>query len=339
VKKICIYTLLAISSFHVAVVHSQWSKGKYAGSFLETGVGARALGMGGAHVAVANDVTSIYWNPAGLAWMTMLQIHGMHAERFSGVVNWDFLGIASPVRENMSFGLGFFRLGVDGIPITSLRDPSRALGEIYYDESGKRVRNDPIVEKIVNDNEMAFLLSFALKKNRIAYGANVKVIRKSVGEYGAWGIGFDAGLMIRTFHALQVGVTILDATSTLLAWKGGQKELIRPHAKFGIAYPFKVSQFHILPLLDTHIGLENRGSNSQFNIGTLEGEIGFGLEVDYVNRVAFRIGLDRGQLTTGAGFSVSAFRLDYGFADHFDLGNTHRISLTVSWDKQLLLKL
>ena len=30
-------------------------------------IGARALGMGGAFVGLANDGTALYWNPAGLA--------------------------------------------------------------------------------------------------------------------------------------------------------------------------------------------------------------------------------------------------------------------------------
>jgi len=34
--------------------------------FLEIGVGARAIGMGGAFVATANDVSALYWNPAGI---------------------------------------------------------------------------------------------------------------------------------------------------------------------------------------------------------------------------------------------------------------------------------
>ena len=40
---------------------------KYAAEFLTTGVRARALGMGGAYVAVANDATASFWNPAVLA--------------------------------------------------------------------------------------------------------------------------------------------------------------------------------------------------------------------------------------------------------------------------------
>ena len=39
---------------------------KYSNEFLAIGVGARALGMGSAYTAVVNDVTSGYWNPAGL---------------------------------------------------------------------------------------------------------------------------------------------------------------------------------------------------------------------------------------------------------------------------------
>ena len=38
---------------------------KYAGEFLKIPVGARAIGMGGAFVAVTDDATAPYWNPAG----------------------------------------------------------------------------------------------------------------------------------------------------------------------------------------------------------------------------------------------------------------------------------
>ena len=39
-------------------------------NFLEIGVGSGPTAMGDAYVAVANDVSSIYWNPAGLANLT-----------------------------------------------------------------------------------------------------------------------------------------------------------------------------------------------------------------------------------------------------------------------------
>ena len=36
-------------------------------SFLKFGMGARAVGMGEAFTSISGDISSVYWNPAGLA--------------------------------------------------------------------------------------------------------------------------------------------------------------------------------------------------------------------------------------------------------------------------------
>ena len=59
--------LLTTLIFLSSSLNAQTVIAKYAGEFMALGVGGRALGMGGAFVAVANDVTSGYYNPAGLA--------------------------------------------------------------------------------------------------------------------------------------------------------------------------------------------------------------------------------------------------------------------------------
>ncbi|MEK9136891.1 MAG: UPF0164 family protein, partial [Bacteroidota bacterium] len=63
---------------------------KYAGEFISLGVGGRALGMGGAFVALANDVTAGYWNPAGLSHIYYPQFTLMHDEQFGSLVNYDY---------------------------------------------------------------------------------------------------------------------------------------------------------------------------------------------------------------------------------------------------------
>ena len=55
---------------------------KYAGEFLKVPVGARAVGMGGAFTAVADDATAIWWNPAGMVYLPYHEVLPQHAEKF-----------------------------------------------------------------------------------------------------------------------------------------------------------------------------------------------------------------------------------------------------------------
>src|SRR5580765_3451315 len=52
--------------------------------FLEIPVGASAIGMGSAFVSVANDATSLYWNPAGSAALTQNQFVAVHTGWIAG---------------------------------------------------------------------------------------------------------------------------------------------------------------------------------------------------------------------------------------------------------------
>ena len=270
-RKTILYILTFITCHYT---YGDLSSGKYSGEFLKTGVGARALGMGGAYVAVADDITSIYWNPAGLVSIDTYQLHGMHSERFAGIVKWDFIGFGMPLKTNMAFGIGFFRLGVDAIPFTALRDPERDIGEIFIDEQGRTVINDVYAVQYYNDTEMAFVLSFAKKRSdNFSFGGNIKIIRKSVAQYSAWGLGFDFGILLKPYREMKVGVVLFDGTSTLVAWNTKEKEIIIPHIKAGLAYPFHTSRFRFIPVFDIRIGGEHQGNASQLSWGRMPIEL------------------------------------------------------------------
>ena len=64
---------------------------KYAGAFMENGGGARALALGGAFTAVADDPSASFWNPAGLATFEDQEILVMHSERFGDLIDRDFV--------------------------------------------------------------------------------------------------------------------------------------------------------------------------------------------------------------------------------------------------------
>src|ERR1700686_528672 len=76
-------------------------------------VGERAQGMGGAFVAVADDASAIYWNPAGLANIyafdaQMSLSHLGHLAGTAGVTDsthTSLLGVAVP-----AIGVGYYRV-------------------------------------------------------------------------------------------------------------------------------------------------------------------------------------------------------------------------------------
>ena len=69
---------------------------RYAGEFLNVGAGARALGMGGAFVAVADDGTTAYWSPGGLPALTSKEISFMYCQQFKNLVKTNYISYVHP---------------------------------------------------------------------------------------------------------------------------------------------------------------------------------------------------------------------------------------------------
>ncbi len=308
---------------------------KYAGDFMSVGAGARALGMGGAYVAVADGSIASYWNPAGLMQLQYPEIHLMHAERFAGVVKYNFATAAWPRSRNGTFGFGLMRLGVDDIPITVLKNPELPVGAVFEDENGQPVRNVPIVVKTVNDVEYVGYLSYARPWRSGAWiGGNVKVVRKAVGDHSAWGIGFDLAVLTPLYRRVRFGMTVQDVTTTMIVWDTGNKELVSPNFKWGLALPLQWSRLDLVAAVDFDTRFENRRFSSQFNIGPVSFDSHFGLEMVYRKVAYLRFGADIGRLTAGAGIQLPKLRFDAAFLSHRDLGDTYRISATLSLEEE-----
>lgn len=316
--------------------------GKYAGEFLAIGVGGRALGMGGAHTAIVNDVTAGYWNPAGLARIDYPQVALMHEEHFGDLVNYNYAAAAIPYGKDMSFGLSVIRLGVDGIPDTrdALYD---ANGDGFLDINTDRLDYSKITE--FNNTDWAFYLSFAKRQSDNFYwGANVKIIRRDLAEYSATGVGFDVGAVYMPMEDLYLGATVQDVTTTLVAWSTGRNELISPTAKVGVAYAFHILGGRVLPVLDLDIRFEGRDYASYFNIGPVSFDSHFGVEYTYDNLFSVRAGYnDVKQFTIGAGIKLPKLYIDYSFArmsqsETERLPDTHRISLMLSLEEPKFMR-
>jgi hypothetical protein len=342
-------TIIMLIIIYPFIINTGYSgkivKAKYAGEFLATGVGARALGMGGTFVAISEDVTAGYWNPAALGMINYPQIAGMHAERFAKIVNYNYGGVALPFGRNSGLALSFIRLGVDDIPNTTeaLLDYGKdGIPDTGDEGEGNGViddneRIDPNQVFYFNSAEYAVYLSYGIQKSdRFLYGGNVKVLKKGIGENSAWGMGFDLSCLWIPYPNLNVGVNLQDVTTTLLVWDTGRQEAITPTSKIGVAYLWESSKIagQIIPAFDMDIRFENRRYSAQYNLGPVSFDLHFGMEYRLKNLLAVRMGLDTGRFTTGVGIKLPKLNVDYAFLSHNDLGDTHRISLILTLEEE-----
>lgn len=354
IKRFLIGALL-LAVVPVGTVFAQnFVKVAHGGDFLSVGGGARALGMGSAHVSLVNDVTASYWNPSGLAAITDIEIIYMHAERFNGVVGYDYGGVAVPIEgTNQVVAVNFFRQGVDGIKNTlnawdKERDLPKADPTSYFTE--------------FSATDMAFFLSYASSTTEyFSWGVSAKILNSRIGPFAdAWGYSLDIGALYDG-DFLNFGLNLMDITTLMKFWNintntlsqlsesfddeipEGQNERTPPHLKMGISTDIPIKDFDLIFASDIDFRFEDL-TEYYLSVGSISMEPHIGTELSYKNTVSIRGGITNFTRNFGTDFSVSptlgagiyfqSLYLDYSFSSFAgvtkELGNTHRISLKVN---------
>ncbi len=164
--------------------------GTTAAKFLSIPVGARALGMGGAFVAVANDASAMYWNPSGLAGMYQTEALFSHANWIAGI-NFNYAGVVLPMGDFGTAGLNFTSVSMDDMERTT-EDQPEGTGEFF------------------SAGSFAVGVSFSRKlTDWFDIGGNVKYINEHIWNSNATGFAVDVGTLFTTpFSGLKFGVTI-----------------------------------------------------------------------------------------------------------------------------------
>lgn len=317
---------------------------KYSNEFLSIGVGARGLGMSGSMVASVDDVTSGFWNPAGLTLGTGdLQIGLMHNEFFAGIGKFDYGAIAAPIDATRTIGFSIMRFAIDDIiDSTQLLD---AEGNVDYDRLTSFSAAD-----------YAFLFSYA-KKTKIEglrYGVNLKVIHRKVGDYAsAWGFGLDVGGQY-DYKKWKFGVLGKDITSTFNAWSFNTEKLRDPFLQtgneipqngleitlpkliLGVAYKtYLKTKFSIAPEINFDVTFDGK-RNVLIKSDPVSVEPHIGLELGYSNFIFLRGGIgnvqeiedfDGSKSTTiqpnfGVGVKIKNVSIDYALTNIGQVGET-----------------
>ena len=323
---------------------------KFAGEFLKLGVGARALGMGEAFVAVADDASAPYWNPAGLVFLRQRQVLFMHAEQFGDLLNHDFISFAMPLEDQSALAVSVIRLGVDNIPVTAeIRpvveedvgaDGIPATGDTG-EGNGKFDPGEPFILRLHQDEilwkssaEYAVVFTYSKRLgDKVSLGGNFKLITQSLlGLASSFGVGLDAGLLYEATKDFAFGLRIGDFTTTRLFWDTGARETIRPTVIPGVRYSREIPSLRgvLTAAFDARVTFEGN-DGSQLEGEGMSADLRPGLEYWFRNTLAGRFGASGDRLTAGFGVRYGGFGADYAFVGHEDLDNSHRVSLSVDF--------
>ena len=191
VKKNLIF-LIALSLILIPTLISAKPFGKVgtvALQFLKLGVDARAIGMGEAYTAVTDDISSVYWNPAGLAPAYQNQAFVSHT-------NW----VADIMHE---FAACSFTNGVSTVA---------AYGSVLHMDDMDITDEEtfgPTGEKFTNSS-MAFGVDYAQQfTNKFSAGVGVKYLRENLYEFSVNSFSVDVGSMYNTgWRNIKIGMAL-----------------------------------------------------------------------------------------------------------------------------------
>ncbi|MDD5132030.1 MAG: conjugal transfer protein TraF [bacterium] len=280
-KKLLILFVLILSTinYHLSTAS--------AGMFEPLGLGARPLAMGKSFVALANDASCIYWNPAGLTQLDKDEIITMYSDLYNmGLISYQGACFAHPGIGGGAIGFGYTRLAT-----------SNKVDFLDFQEN-------------------TFLFSYAISPLRYtSIGVNLKYYLADF-ETSGTGAGIDAGVLFNYDNIISIGVSAQDINEPTVQFQSGASDKVPLNLKAGMA---------VAPLRDLVIALDmdNINEDTKLHVGA-EYWLGkyFAVRAGGINQY-------QGNWTYSGGIGIvyRAIKLDYAYQRHFDLEDTHFMSL------------
>lgn len=161
-----------------AYAQSSTKTGTSAAAFLKIGVGPRAIGMGGAFAATADDITAIYWNPSGLANVFASEAYFNHVYWIADV-RYDVAAVSTNIASIGTIAVFFNVLSMDDMDVRTIEAP---------EGTGERFSAGGIVGG----------LSYARNlTDNFSIGFTAKYIRENIWHSSATGFGLDIGTLYK----------------------------------------------------------------------------------------------------------------------------------------------
>jgi hypothetical protein len=174
-----IFLFVMITSDGILAQNKPYRVGTTTANFLEMGIGVAGNAMGEAYVSSAHDLSALYWNPAGLAYLNNNEVLFTHQPWIAGIdVNFAGAGIAFPQLGTFAFAVTNMSYGRTEVTTMAAQEGT---GETY------------------DADEYAFTLSYGRKiVEWFSFGVNLKYVTSSIWHMSASAMAMDLGVIVDT---------------------------------------------------------------------------------------------------------------------------------------------
>jgi long-subunit fatty acid transport protein len=307
-----------------------------ASPFLEIGVGSRAIGMGGAFVATANDATAMYWNPGGLGRLSRPELIFIHTE-WIAEINFDFAGGVIPLGRIGTIGASITTVSMDAMEVRTVDKPE-GTGE-FFDVSN-----------------LALMISYGFNlTDRFSIGFSTKYIHEKIWKESAQSFALDIGTLFRTgLKDMRIGAALTNFGSDMQLsgddllvfydpdpYQMGNNDKIFSDLKtdkwplplnFQVGLAMEVINSSVHRLTTAVDAMHPVNNKESINLG-----MEYALREQFLLRAGYRnlfLPDSEEGLTLGAGFAQRFLNnyqvsIDYAYADFGRLQNAQRFSISL----------
>ena len=295
--------------------------GTSSATFLKIGVGARAEGMGGAFTAVADDPSTLYWNPAGAVQLSGNALMVNHNE-WPADIKHEYIGLVYKMSRNSALGISAISLHMDDMEETTEYFPA---GSGNYFTFG----------------DVALALTWSMKMTvSFSYGVTGRYIREDLAGLTMDGYMVDLGTYYKTGFRDMTFTVVLANFGPNLRPGGSYMKLLEngdevksqyqsfpPPTIFRLGSAVSIYRSRMTSALIS-LQLNHPVDNAE--------NITLGCEVKALKYLFFRggykINYDEEKTSLGWGLEIPlsnyTLKLDYSYSDFGLLGEAHRFTFT-----------
>ncbi|MCD6161061.1 MAG: tetratricopeptide repeat protein [candidate division Zixibacteria bacterium] len=270
------------------------------------GTGARELSLGGSNLAISDNTTAPYWNPSRLTRADRISLGGFYSRLYDSDVAYQYMGFVFPTLDYGSFGLGIFRLGINGI---EKRD----------------VHN--FLKGYIQDERLGFYLAYGKAISQYDFGFALNMEHHSLDTYSTTS---SPGLNLSVARQISTHLNWLEYYSLALVGRN----LISLSSKLAdesVSYPIGGNFGLAVRLLPKPSWNQALTMTAKFTkVEDIESTLAFGLEYSLYDILSLRSGLRGNKFSAGCGINYKLLNFDYAYVGR-DMGGLHMFSITMTF--------